>query len=154
MTSPSASRHVYAAPSRRHGRGVFAARRFRAGEVVERCPILRVSARDRALLQRTGLRGYVYQRRRGAGAIALGLGSLYNHSAEPNAECELDQDGETLVFRARRAIAASEEITISYGEEPDLWFAARGDASHASPNGAGRRRARAESRAPGAAGRE
>jgi uncharacterized protein len=143
MTRRSGSQHVYAALSRRHGRGVFAVRRFRKGELVERCPILRVSARDRALLDRTGLRGYVYRRRRGAGAIALGLGSLYNHSAEPNAEYELDLDDETFVFRARRAIAAGEEITISYGEEPDLWFAARGDASHASPNGAGRRRARA-----------
>jgi SET domain-containing protein len=143
MTRPSASRHVYAAASRRHGRGVFAAQRFRKGELVERCPILRVSARDRALLQRTGLRGYVYQRRRGAGALALGLGSLYNHSAEPNAECELDLDDESLVFRARRAIAAGDEITISYGEESDLWFTARGDASHVSPNGAGPRPSRA-----------
>jgi SET domain-containing protein len=143
MTRPSGRQQVYAAPSRRHGRGVFAARRFRTGEVVERCPILRVSARDRALLQRTGLRGYVYQRRRGAGAIALGLGSLYNHSADPNAECELDLDDESLVFRARRAVAAGEEITISYAEESELWFTARGGASHASPNGARRRRSRA-----------
>lgn len=139
---PPPGKDVYAAPSRRHGRGVFAARRFRKGELVERCPILRVSARDRALLERTGLRGYVYQRRRGAGAIALGLGSLYNHAAEPNAECELDLDDESLVVRARCAIDVGDEITISYAEESELWFTARGDASSSSPNGAGRRRSR------------
>jgi uncharacterized protein len=138
-TPPSRSRGVYAAPSRRHGRGVFAGRRFRTGEVVERCPILRVSARDREVLERTGLRGYVYQRARGAGAIALGLGSLYNHSAAPNAECELALEEERLVVRALRTIAAGEEITISYGEESDLWFAARGDANGASRNGRSRR---------------
>jgi hypothetical protein len=119
---------------------VFAGRRFRAGEVVERCPILRVSARDRAVLERTGLRGYVYQRARGAGAIALGLGSLYNHSADPNAECELDLDEESLVVRARRAIRAGDEITISYGDESELWFATRGDSERPSRNGSVGRR--------------
>ena len=142
MTRRSSSQDVYTGRSRRHGRGVFAARRFRKGELVERCPILRVSAHDRALLERTGLRGYVYQRRRGAGAIALGLGSLYNRSAAPNAECELDLDDESLVIRTRRVIEAGEEITISYGEESDLWFTARGDAngSDSSGNGTARRR--------------
>jgi hypothetical protein len=119
---------------------VFAARSFRGGDVIERCPILRVSAKDRALLERTGLRGYVYQRPRGAGAIALGLGSLYNHSADPNAECELDVDEERLVVRARRAIRAGDEITISYCDESELWFANRGDAERPSPNGAVGRR--------------
>lgn len=129
---------VYVARSRRHGRGVFAGRRFRAGEVVERCPVLRVSARDRAVLERTGLRGYVYQRRRGAGALALGLGSLYNHSSAPNAACELDLDDESLVITALRTIAAGDEITISYGDESDLWFAARGDGNGSSTNGSRR----------------
>ena len=137
-TRASERQDVYAARSRRHGRGVFARRRFRTGEVVESCPILRVSARDRAVLERTGLRGYVYQRRRGAGAFALGLGSLYNHSAEPNAECELDVDDETLVIRARRVIDAGDEVTISYGEDAELWFTARGDAPRSSTNGAAR----------------
>ncbi|HMG26678.1 MAG TPA: SET domain-containing protein-lysine N-methyltransferase [Acidimicrobiia bacterium] len=121
---------------------MFARRRFRPGEVVECCPILRVSARDRALLERTRLRGYVYQRRRGAGAIALGLGSLYNHAADPNAACELDLDDECLVITARRAIDAGDEITISYGDDSDLWFTARGDGARSSPNGAGPRRRR------------
>jgi hypothetical protein len=117
---------------------VFAGRRFRAGDVVERCPILRVSARDRAVLERTGLRGYVYQRRRGAGALALGLGSLYNHSSAPNAACELDLDDESLVITALRTIAAGDEITICYADESDLWFDARGDANGSSTNGARR----------------
>ena len=121
---------------------MFARRRFYPGEVVECCPVLSVPARDRALLERTRLRGYVYQRRRGAGAIALGLGSLYNHSGDPNAACELDLDDECLFVTARRAIDAGDEITISYGEESDLWFTSRGDESRPSLNGAGARRRR------------
>jgi SET domain-containing protein len=121
---------------------VFARRPFRPGEVVECCPVLSVSARDRALLERTRLRGYVYQRRRGAGAIALGLGSLYNHSGDPNAACQLDLDDECLVITARRAIDAGDEITISYGEETDLWFTTRGDERSSTLNGAGSDRRR------------
>jgi len=114
---------------------VFAGRRFRPGEVLECCPILRISARDRARLERTGLRGYVYQRARGAGAIALGLGSLYNHSAKPNAEYELVPEEETLVIRALRTILPGEEITICYTDESDLWFEPRGDSNQSSDNG-------------------
>lgn len=132
--SPS-SGPLYAARSRRHGRGVFAGRRFRPGDVLECCPILRVSARDRSRLQRTVLSGYVYQRSRGAGAIALGLASLYNHSVEPNAECELVAEEETLVVRALRTITAGEEITIRYTDESDLWFEPRGDSNQSSDNG-------------------
>jgi hypothetical protein len=50
-------------------------------------------------------------------------------------------DGESLVLRARCAIDAG-EITISYGDESDLWFAARGDADGESRNGGTRRRIR------------
>jgi SET domain-containing protein len=121
---------------------VFAGRRFRAGEVLERCPILCVSAKDRALLERTGLRGYVYHRQKGAGAIALGFGSLYNHSADPNAECELVLEDQVLVFRALRDIAQDEEIRISYCDEADLWFDARDDEKRTPLNGARGNRSR------------
>ena len=112
---------LYAAASPRHGRGVFAARRFRKGEVLERCPIISVSARDRAVLERTQVHEYLYECGSGA-AIALGFGSLFNHSLDPNAECELLVDDETAVFRALRAIAEGEEITIRYGDDEELWF--------------------------------
>lgn len=142
VTQAPGGQDLYAARSRRHGRGVFAGRRFRSGEVLERCPFLRVSARDRERLERTGLRGYVYERARGAGAFALGLGSLCNHSADPNAECELDLDDDTLVIRARCPIDPGDEITISYGDETDLWFTVRGDANRSSQNGVARPRVR------------
>jgi SET domain-containing protein len=131
---------LYAAPSRRHGRGVFAGRRFRKGELLERCPILCVSARDRRILERTGLRGYLYERHKGAGAIALGFGSLYNHSAHPNAECELVLEDQILDVRALRDITKGEEISISYGDESELWFEPRGDEDRPALNGARTRR--------------
>ncbi len=130
---------VYAAPSPRHGRGVFAGRGFRTGEVVERCPVLRIPASDRRLVQKTVLKTYLYERDRGAAAIALGLGSLYNHSLDPNAEFELLLDADVVEFRALRHIAPGEEVTISYCDDSDLWFAPRGDdvrsPTHSASNG-------------------
>jgi uncharacterized protein len=116
---------LYAAASHRHGRGVFAGRRFRKGEVLEHCPILAITAKDRTVLEGTRLRSYLYERDGGTAAIALGFGSLYNHSFHANAECELLLDEGSAVFRALRAIAAGEEITIRYTDESQLWFVPR-----------------------------
>jgi SET domain-containing protein len=121
---------LYAAASHRHGRGVFAGRRFRKGEILERCPILPITAKERRALERTRLSAYMYERDAGAAAIALGFGSLYNHSFDANAECELLVNEGTAVFRALRAIAPGEEITIRYTDESHLWFVPRESNGH------------------------
>jgi uncharacterized protein len=126
---------LYAAPSWRHGRGVFAARRFRKGQILERCPVLTVSARDSGVLERTVVGSYLYERGDGA-AIALGFGSLLNHSFEPNAACELLDDEDIAVFRALRAIEPGEEVTILYCDEADLWFDPHDNGEQPSTNGA------------------
>ena len=112
---------VYPAPSRRHGTGVFAGRAFRRGQIVEYCPVLVVSERRMRHLVAGGLREYLYEFGDDY-ALALGLGSLYNHSSHPGAECEARVDERLLVVRARRTIAPGEEITISYGAPDELWF--------------------------------
>ena len=121
---------LYTATSRLHGRGVFAGRRFRKGEVLERCPILTVSAKDRRALERTRLSAYLFERNGGAAAIALGFGSLVNHSFQANAECELLVDEGSAVFRALREITPGEEITIQYTDESRLWFVPREGNGH------------------------
>ena len=51
-------------------------------------------------------------------ALALGYGSLYNHSYQPNARCE-DVRPQTKRFVAIRDIQANEEITFNYGGTVD-----------------------------------
>jgi uncharacterized protein len=101
-----------------HGRGVFAARAFEEGEVVERCPTLEVPEDDVS-----GLLGdYVFSSNtEGYVVLVLGYGMLYNHSAEAN--LEYVQGGEDEIeFRAVRAVAADEELTIDYQDE---WWESR-----------------------------
>ncbi|MBV8387683.1 MAG: SET domain-containing protein-lysine N-methyltransferase [Acidimicrobiia bacterium] len=114
---------VFVAPSATHGRGVFAARAFEAGEVIEECPVLLVAADAVAEL---GLSGYCFEWTDDECAIALGYGSLYNHSWQPNARYDHDHDAGVVTYTAVHPIEAGEEISINYSGEPDghvdLWF--------------------------------
>lgn len=120
-------RQLYVDSSHRHGRGVFAARPFAAGEVIEDCPVLVVPEEEWDSLAGTCLSAHVFAWEGGA-ALALGSTSLLNHSDSPNAVYEMDYDGLRLVVRALEPIPAGREITINYGGAPDarveLWFEA------------------------------
>lgn len=95
------------------GRGVFAGRAIRAGQVIEVCPVIVLPARAAAW---DGLQNYLFKWGRAADqlAVALGHGSLYNHSSDPNAEYLPRFATGEVVFRAVRPIAAGEQIVIDY----------------------------------------
>jgi SET domain-containing protein len=106
------------------GRGVFAGRGFRAGEVIEVCPVIILPpGTDDAALD--GLRRYVFEwgDANDRLAVALGYGSLYNHSPDPNAAFELRDARGEIVFRAVRPIAAGEQILIDYRWDADDYAA-------------------------------
>ncbi len=102
--------------ARGKGRGVFARRAIAEGEVMETCPVLVVSAGSIEDFT-AGIGGYVFEWGKGTLALALGFGSLYNHSYEPNARYE-DTGARTKLFVALRDIAAGEEITVNYNGDP------------------------------------
>jgi uncharacterized protein len=99
----------------RRGRGVFALRDFREGEIVETCPTVVVADEDVEGVARH----YVFSARQsGKLLLVLGYGMLYNHSAEPNLFHRTA--GRLLIeFVALRDIAAGEELTHDYG--PEYW---------------------------------
>ena len=114
------------------GRGVFAARPFQIGELIELCPVIALSADDATRLDATHLYNYYFgwgADNQGA-AIALGFGSLYNHSYDPNAVYRKHAADHTISIIALKPIAADEEIFIkyNYGKAEDggpLWFEVR-----------------------------
>ncbi|MGL6097059.1 MAG: SET domain-containing protein-lysine N-methyltransferase [Fimbriiglobus sp.] len=102
----------------RRSRAVFAAAPIRAGAVIETCPVIRVPAGELDPGQTCTLSDYVFVSRPDPAhgdvlLIALGFGSLYNHSDAPNARFVVRDDA--LVITAARAIAAGEEVTFDYG---------------------------------------
>jgi len=114
---------VFVAPSSRHGRGVFAACHFEADDVVEDCPVLLVPS---GAIVALGLDGYCFEWDDDQCAIALGYGSLYNHSWHPNARYDYDHDAGIVSYTAVRHIEPGDEITVNYSGDPeartDLWF--------------------------------
>jgi uncharacterized protein len=116
---------TYVAESPLGGRGVFAAEAIEAGEVVEIAPVIVVPPEQIEALEATPLRDYWYGwTDDGSAAVAFGHASFYNHAGDPTCEYEAHAVLDALVLRARRAVAAGEELTIDYtgGGVNELWF--------------------------------
>ena len=115
-------------PSLGRGRGVFAIQPISRDELIESCPVIRFEPKYRAVLEATPLYQCLYGWSDDCRevAIALGYGSLYNHSDEPNASYHRNRSRNAIDFIATKFIAAGEEITISYLDSSDsskkLWF--------------------------------
>ncbi len=133
-----AGAHLRVGPSLKHGLGVFAARDFRAGELVHLAPVILMDDVHVEMLEDTPLRGYVYgwECPEGSAAFAFGVGSLINHDAEPNCVYhridtgDVDEDTghvhtfDALAYSAGRDITAGEELSVDYsgGDPSILWF--------------------------------
>jgi len=115
---------VRVGPSPGRGRGVFATRAIAAGELVERAPVLALPKSAEGAVLATPLDAYVFEWR-GAVAICLGYGSIYNHSWAPNVEYRKRLDEDVIEFVALRDIAADEELCTNYTasnpHRADLW---------------------------------
>ncbi|MFT4658933.1 MAG: SET domain-containing protein [Candidatus Aldehydirespiratoraceae bacterium] len=103
------------------GRGVFAAKPFKKGDELERCPML-VAERDRGDDLESGAEGYVFGWADDRTALALGYGSMYNHSYNPNATTL--EAADELVITATRKIKVGDEVYINYmgTAQEGVWF--------------------------------
>ncbi|ETI23208.1 hypothetical protein G647_05005 [Cladophialophora carrionii CBS 160.54] len=110
------------------GRGVFATKHIPRGTVVEVSPVL-VFSEDEVEnhTQHTVLQHYTYYWPSASGrtmtqALALGLGSMFNHSTrDQNVGWIRNTETEVIVYTTLRDIKAGEELCISYGSAR-LWF--------------------------------
>lgn len=100
---------------------MFATRKFTTGDEIERCPMLIAEEGNEDELE-AGAVGYVFGWGDGQTALALGYGSLYNHSYAPNATT-LETRHE-LVVTATRKIDVGDEIYINYmgTAQEGVWF--------------------------------
>jgi len=102
------------------GRGVFALKDFKEGEIIEKSPIINITPEERKHCEKTVLNFYIYPwRSTRSGSVVLGYGSIYNHSFDPNADWKQNFKEENMVYRALKDIKKEEEITVNYNGEPD-----------------------------------
>ena len=111
---------IYIRRVRGMGRGVFAARRFRPGEVIEVCPVIPLPRGQTRACAGDLLDRYIFQWPRAGypAAVVLGFGSIYNHAADPNARYTPRPGADVMVFRAVRDIAPGEQIFVDYEWPP------------------------------------
>jgi SET domain-containing protein len=101
------------------GRAVYCSERIRPGEVFEVCPVIVVHPPFAKLLDNMPLQNYYFLWDDDAKAIALGYGSIYNHSFDANAQYQHDVEDLTITFFAIRSIEPHEEICINYNGDFD-----------------------------------
>ncbi|KAI0826727.1 hypothetical protein BC628DRAFT_1435627 [Trametes gibbosa] len=103
------------------GRGVYASRHIPMQSLIEISPVLLFSRGEYEEHGRhTLLDHYTFIWRDGRMALALGLGSLFNHSQYPNVSYTIDTATESIRYTTTRNIKPDEELCIFYGHK--LWF--------------------------------
>lgn len=106
---------VYIGSAGKKGRGVFAGRPFKKGEILERSPYIEIPPRDGRKLTDTIINSYWYDLDKKSAAIGLGLTSLYNHSETPSAKFSINRRRRMITIKAVRDINLQEEICVHYG---------------------------------------
>ena len=87
-----------------------------AGSFIEICPVIIISEADKKKIHKTFLHDYyfLWGIAEKQAAIALGYGSLYNHSYAPNAQFVAILEEESILIESILPIEAGSEITINY----------------------------------------
>ena len=95
------------------GRGVFAEKDFKRGEVIEVCPLLTDYKKNFA---NSKIKDYTFKSKfkPDQEVIVFGMCSMYNHS--DNFNVGHNQDPENMIFTAVRDIKKGEELYVNYGE--------------------------------------
>jgi SET domain-containing protein len=108
------------------GRGVFAQRDFELGEIIDIANVIVIPKQQVKLITHTVLCNYYFGWHGESGAIALGYGSLFNHSYQPNALYVKKFDQQVIEIIAYKYIREGQEITINYNGQVDdltpIWF--------------------------------
>ncbi len=125
------SSKIYIAQSRiaNAGRGVYAKRDIKKGEIIEICPVIEVPKHDVSNVRESTLVTYFFYfgKKKERLVIALGFGSIYNHTYEPNARYKENHKEKTIDFIALKNIKKDDEITVNYNygnpkQKSQLWF--------------------------------
>jgi uncharacterized protein len=118
------------------GRGVFAARHFEEGDLVESSPVLVLYVSFDSLPPK--IRRVVFNwgsliKGPKSTALSLGYGSLYNHNNPANLRFEANASKNVINYYAAHVIAKGEELTINYNSangsnvsQRDDWFERHG----------------------------
>ena len=119
---------LYIQKIKKKSRGVFCDEDIPENTIIEVCPVIVCPPPDTALIDQTYLFNYyfLWEEDHKSLGIALGNGSLYNHSYQPNALYKTYYEEQIIEFQSIKKIPAHTEITVNYNYYPDddtpVWF--------------------------------
>lgn len=114
------------------GRGAYAGRDYKKGEVVEECPVIVLFRQPDQLAPR--IKTIIFNwgsltNSAPSNALVLGYGSIYNHNNPANMIYKGDMDNHSIKYIAARDIKKDEELTVNYNNaggshisKEDNWF--------------------------------
>lgn len=118
---------LYIGHCEKKGRGVFVSEELSTGDLIEICPIVKIPRGQLENIDLTVVYEYyfIWEESAFEACIALGYGSLYNHSSDPNAKVILDYTDDSIKIESIKEILAGSEILIDYRDgdlKLNLWF--------------------------------
>ena len=95
------------------GRGAFAEKDFKKGEVIEVCPLITDYKKN---FEKSKIKDYTFRSKfkPDQEVIVFGMCSMYNHS--DNFNVAHNQDPENMIYTAARDIKKGEELYVNYGK--------------------------------------
>ena len=103
--------------TKKYGRGLYSLVNLSKGQCVEESEVVILNDIDSKMIESTDLNMYSFAWKSGS-AIALGKGSLFNHSKTPNVTYFNDYEDKVIYFIAIRDIKKGEQLFIDYGYDP------------------------------------
>ncbi len=122
---------LFIGPTTKMGRGVFTNETIATQTLVEESSVIVMDGRERKLLDQTLLHDYIFEwgEDKSQCCIALGYGSIYNHSYQSNCEYEMDYEKQMIRIISTQQIEAGKELFINYNGDWDdttsVWFDAQ-----------------------------
>jgi len=107
--------------TKKFGRGLYAVRDFKKGEIIEVSQVIVLDEVNTRICDATILGLYLFQwgKKENHTALALGHGSLFNHSFKANVKYE--GNSKEMVFTAARNIQKGKQLFIDYGYDPTMY---------------------------------
>lgn len=109
--------------TKKFGRGLYATKNIKKGQVVELSPVIPLTGWEHDHLKSTVMNTYVFEWDSDGAALALGFGSLFNHSQDCNVTYDSLLKSKQIKFTATRNIKKGEQLLINYGYEPEYGIA-------------------------------
>lgn len=104
--------------SKKFGRGLYSTQDITEGSILFIDQLLVIPKKDVSKVKKSILECYWFDFDQKNYAIALGLGSLFNHHDQENVEAIIDEKAKTIKFKVLKNIKKNEQLFLNYGYNP------------------------------------